>query len=326
MRLEQQASFILGRRLALLVALHFAPRTLQALYADAITQGYVVADDTQSGSGEPPDTWRYSFYADLEVLRAAGLDIYFDRRANLYKWSNSPFGLSLSEEHLAALKLAQQTFSGHTFPYAVQIRSMLAYLSNLLPREQTEKLAKLTAGIYIQLHEAESYEQIDKQMLDRIGTALRTGRQLEFKYLSTKHGEARPHCITPSELLYKDGHVYLTGWRDNTRGVALFRFTRIVPATLHVSGATARQPFVMRHTIMYTLAASVAAGGVSERFADQQVEWQPDGSALVTAHTADLWEAHRVLLSYGQTSRVLAPPELVEMMRVEVEGMTGMYK
>lgn len=327
MRAEQQASFILGRRLALLLMLHFAPRALRVLFADAIAQGYALEEEANEiGSGEPPDTWRYSFYADLEVLRAAGLDIYFDRRANLYKWSNSPFGLSLSEEQLSALKLTQQTFARHTFPYAAQISSLLDYLTGLLPKEQVERLAKLPVGIHIEMDEAESYEQLDRQMLERIGSAMQTRRQVEFEYLSPKHSEARPHCISPGELLYRDGHVYLTGWRDNTRGVALFRMSRILPATLRVSGATARHPFVTAHTIRYILAAPIAAGGVSERFTEQEIEWQPDGSALVTAPTADLWEAHRVLLSYGQTCRVLGPPELVDMMRAEVEGMLNLYK
>ncbi len=50
-------------------------------------------------------------------------------------------------------------------------------------------------------------------------------------------------------------------------------------------------------------------------FADQQVDAHPDGSATVTARITDLFDARRILLSYGENCTVLEPPALVEQMR-----------
>ncbi len=68
-------------------------------------------------------------------------------------------------------------------------------------------------------------------------------------------------------------------------------------------------------SIRYRLSPIIARNGVSQHFSGQEVEHHPDGSATVTASITDLFEARRILLSYGENCTVLEPPKLVEQMR-----------
>lgn len=51
-----------------------------------------------------------------------------------------------------------------------------------------------------------------------------------------------------------------------------------------------------------------------------------DGSALVSAHSSDLWQARQILLRYREHCRVLEPPELVAVMRASVEQLAALYR
>jgi predicted DNA-binding transcriptional regulator YafY len=55
------------------------------------------------------------------------------------------------------------------------------------------------------------------------------------------------------------------------------------------------------------------------------VEPHPDGSATVTAQVTDLFEARRILLSYGANCTVLEPPALVEEMRTIAAALYKIY-
>ncbi len=69
----------------------------------------------------------------------------------------------------------------------------------------------------------------------------------------------------------------------------------------------------------------IARNSVSQHFPGQTVETHTDGSATVTARIPDLFEARRILLSYGENCTVLEPPELVEQMRVVAAEFSKIY-
>ena len=55
------------------------------------------------------------------------------------------------------------------------------------------------------------------------------------------------------------------------------------------------------------------------------MEAHADGSATVTAQIIDLFQARRILLSYGLHCVVLEPPELVEEMRTIAAELYRIY-
>ena len=54
---------------------------------------------------------------------------------------------------------------------------------------------------------------------------------------------------------------------------------------------------------------------------------EPDAAEWVEiqAKVEDLFQAHRVLLAYGELCQAIAPPKLVEMMKTAVSGMNQYY-
>ena len=69
----------------------------------------------------------------------------------------------------------------------------------------------------------------------------------------------------------------------------------------------------------------IARNGVSRHFDAQHVDLHADGSATVTARITDLFDARRILLSYGENCTVLEPPELVKQMRTVAADFSRKY-
>jgi predicted DNA-binding transcriptional regulator YafY len=57
----------------------------------------------------------------------------------------------------------------------------------------------------------------------------------------------------------------------------------------------------------------------------QEIQEHPDGSLTLHLVVGGLCELKRWILGYGKGAVVREPPELVEMMRQEVEGMSEQY-
>jgi predicted DNA-binding transcriptional regulator YafY len=322
---EHFPSLVLGRRLALLIALHHRPHTLTELYQTLNDQGYG-ADDTVPGEtvGRPPDTWMFKLRDDLRDLKALGYEVGFHRKSNCYRWTNSPFRLVLEDEHLAALTLLQRTFSDQTFPRVAEIRAFLDDLVTRLSPEQAHMLDSIPAGLVIQLTELGNYENIDLSTLRSIEAAINARRQLEFDYQSPKHENIVRHCINIESFVFKDGHFYLYGWEAGRSGLRQYRIERIVPGSV-TSAGSAQRLVHYPYRIQYWLAPAIARGGISPRFDNTEAAMQPDGSVVITAETSDLWEAHKVLLGYGAQARAVAPPALVDLMREAVRCMGSLY-
>jgi predicted DNA-binding transcriptional regulator YafY len=262
--------------------------------------------------------------ADLNDLKALGYEVGFDRKRNHYYWANSPFGLALDDAQLAALDLLRRTFANQTFPRVAEIRALLDSLVARLPAEQARALDRLPPRLAIHLPEIRSDPAPHPHTLQAIEAALKAHRQLEFAYQSPKNIETVRHCITIESFVAKDSHVYLYGWETGSSELKQFRCERIVPYTAR-SAASAQRGIHYPYQIAYRAAPELARGGVSPRFDNMQIEPQPDGGALVRADTANLWEAHKILLSYGQLVYVLSPPALVALMRQAVSEMARLY-
>ncbi|MDQ2806423.1 MAG: WYL domain-containing protein [Chloroflexota bacterium] len=273
----------------------------------------------------PPATWRYSLQLDLEDLRALGYDVGYDQKVARYRWRASPFGLQLEDSHLAALAHLRHTFADQTLPQVQEIRSLLDHLVTCLPPAGRKRLSKIPIEIIIRVDEVSDYATIDSNILRVISNALHLQRQIEFDYCSPRHGQTLRHCVSPSPLVLKNGHVYLHGYKDGDTKQLTFRLEHIVPKTIVCIKRSARPAIIHTQAISYWLSAEIARGGVSPRFLQHQATVQSDGSAIVNAITANLWEAHKILLTYGAGCRVLTPPALVDLIREAILKMVQFY-
>lgn len=358
---QKEPPLVLERRIRILQLLVEEPRTAREL-ADAL--GLIDVSEGEIGSGPEPrrgdgdegiegawDTadgrgrrgtnnkrkahipaWRHTLYEDTEVLRSMGFDVRFNFFSRKYEWRNAPapFYLHLSDSQLLALIRVWRTFEESKMPFADGIRDLVNAIISRLPAgtaEQVER-AKAKPDLVIQLHEVSDYTNLDPDLLTQIRGALRRGYQLELKYRSPQHDKAVTHLVTllpESPLVYKRGHVYLPAHKQGKPNITYFRLDRMVPGSVKTRPIPAEEGNVPSVKVCYWLDAELVRGGSATLFPGAQVDMQPDGSAVVTAYTTDLWEARLMLLSYGAGCKVLEPYQLVKDVQAEVLKMARHY-
>jgi len=182
-------------------------------------------------------------------------------------------------------------------------------------------------GISIDLHETTDYHTADAHNIQRIELAIERSQQLKFAYRSLREGKEHVHVIEPQPLVFERGHVYLNGWSPEYGKTLRFRLDYILPGSADVLPTRIAQsrPSPVSYVLRYQLSAVIARNSVSRHFSDQVVESHPDGSATVTARITDLFDARRILLSYGENCTVLEPPALVEQMRKVAADFSKKY-
>jgi predicted DNA-binding transcriptional regulator YafY len=80
------------------------------------------------------------------------------------------------------------------------------------------------------------------------------------------------------------------------------------------------------YTVELLIANEIGTYALERRWHDtQKVEQRKDGSVFVQFTTTQMPEVLRWVLGQGHTVKALNPPELVGMVKDEVEKMRGMY-
>ncbi len=314
MQSESVAGRATRRRKALLALLHQGPQRndeiIAALDRDHHWQ-YDEADDPETIARKQ----QYQFRRDLRALRL-DYQIDYDDKEKRYVLLDTPFGLALSQKHLAAFALVLDTFHKKTIPYAHDVQDLLSFMMSRLPEEQQRAIVEKRRALNIELSERTDYSELDPTTLTEIERAILRGQQLAFVYRSPSKGEEVRHVIEPQPLRYKDGHVYLYGWSIDYEKELQFRLDYILPGTANMLRKTVMRtrPSARTYVLRYHLTPIIARNSVSQHFPEQDIELHADGSATITAKIGNLFEARQILLRYGENCTVESPPELLELM------------
>ncbi len=241
--------------------------------------------------------------------------------------------LDLPDDQLQTLHLLADltdTLPAHMRDSMTQLLTQL--ISLLPPARRTPRLDE--AGE--QIVTPRSVTDLDRTLLRRIRRAV-GHQQLQFQYCSTftTTDDGIAHRVAPYGLLVRDGHLYLDAdclWADSPAWQARalrYRLDRIVPESLQVLPDVV-PPLRLNmptYELRYELTPAVARRrDVALHFVDSQVDYRDDGSALVTAIIDDLWHARLTLLRYGANCRVLAPSELITLMRETARDLAALYE
>lgn len=315
MQIESVTERAVRRRKALLTLLHKGPQSYDDLIA-ALDRAQLFLYDREDEPEVIARQQRYQFRRDLRTLRLH-YQIEFDKKNKAYSLLETPFGLSLSQKHVAAFALALHTFQNMTIPYTHDVQDLFAFLLSRLPDDQQKAIIEQRRAINIEFHEKTDYSQLDPSTLNEIEKAILRGQQLEFTYRSPRQGKAIRHVIEPRPLQAKNGHIYLYGWSIDYQKDLHFRLDYILPETAKMLHTRVAQSHPSRPTYLlrYRLTPAIARNSVSEQFPEQEVEKHPDGSATVTAKVDDLFEVRQIMLKYGENCTVESPPELIEQLR-----------
>lgn len=322
------------RALALLKRLMQAPASGDALMK------YVEA--TLPGAYPPGDSAREAaFKHDREHLRdRLGVDFHFDRQERLYLLDNpGPFGaLDLGENSLRGLGVLARNF-GNGLGEQVDIRALLDELLARLPVETRRLLENQPESRVMGVRQFVDQGSLASRVWETVRKAVETRRKLSFHYLSPRYRNQKPVYfeVSPLHLKYQEGHWYLRAWMLKREPQEFpggepeyirFRVTYIQEdEALKVWPTVFAERFRTppRYLVHYELAPEIGRGEISHHFAEMKISRRADGSAEVRGFTDDVWEAGRLLLSYGEGCLALGGPELRREMERRVAGMARKY-
>jgi predicted DNA-binding transcriptional regulator YafY len=241
--------------------------------------------------------------------------------------------LDLPDAELEALAFLTATFADSPLPNNAQVSSLLGRVAGLLPANRQELLQRSPA--YPHVEQPAAGDAAAAKMLATLKRAIRRG-QVAFEYRSSLVPGAAPvrHRVAPYDIIYRDGHTYLDAFcyecpiGELVNRYNLYRLDRIVAGTLKLLPTQLPPGEIPRrlHQLRYWLSPQVAKlRDIARWFPESKVEFYDDGSALVSAQAGDLWQARQILLRYREHCRVLAPPELIAMMRDSITRMAALY-
>ncbi|HUN34177.1 MAG TPA: WYL domain-containing protein [Trebonia sp.] len=179
----------------------------------------------------------------------------------------------------------------------------------------------------------------DREMAERLGTALAEGHRVRMRYYVPGRDEATERDVDPMRLLAVDGRTYLEGWCHRAEGVRLFRLDRVLDLT--VLDEPSRVPesaepvdvdaglFRPSPTdVLVVLDVSPVARWVAEYYPCESVTPAPDGPegwTRVSLRTPDTGWVARLALRLGGDGRVISPPELQAEVRQSARAALAQY-
>lgn len=282
---------------------------------------------------------RRAFERDLDNLRnRLNVDIPpWDRELRAYYLLDAgPFAqFDLTDDVLTSVAFLLETFGPDNGAYEI-MQPLLDFLEKNLASQQLRRLDRNTDPLRLNLSRLDE-GIISSVVWEKVRYAVKQRRVIEFNYLSPRHSHSEPrrHRIEPFEIRFERGHYYLRGYCirwQNPEGYEggnrwfSYRLDHILSQKFDLLSNRVQPRSQRLLPLRYKIAPRLWRGGVTHHF-EEMVIGHPDSSGWVEiqAKVEDLFQAHRVLLAYGELCQAVAPDELVEMMKTAVSGMSQIY-
>lgn len=324
------------RTLALLQRLLRGPATAEELIASVLeTAGREAYPQRDSAR-------RAAFKHDRENLRnRLGVDYSYDQRLKTYTLSDpGPYGrIALSEAGLRGLSLLSRDLSNGIGGRA-DFRPLLDEIVVRLSPEARRQLENRAETISLDVRQDVDRGIIPERVWECVHRATEKHQKLSFHYASPRYenGQQVYYEVAAQRVVYRDGRWYLRAWslyRRDVKGseswaAAYLRFRlnyilddeklRVWPTVLP---AEYHQP--PRFLVHYLLKPEIGWGEISYHFEEMQITHNPNGSAEVRGFTDDIWEAGRLMLSYGEGCIVLGGVEVLREVERQLIEMARNY-
>lgn len=169
-----------------------------------------------------------------------------------------------------------------------------------------------------------------------VRAAVRGLRALSIEYYSASRDTLSSRIVDPIRVVLVGDHSYLEAWSREAEGVRLFRFDRIVEATVLDDAADPPRPAVQAppDTSLFdadpalpaaTLRVAPTASWMLEYYPMRVLRQLPGGHCeAAMTYASDEWMA-RLLLGFGADVRVLAPEALAERVHAAATAALAAY-
>lgn len=268
--------------------------------------------------------------------------VVFDRKRRSFVYADPGYHvpwLPVEGKDLFAIGVAMkvlQLYEGT--PAADDLREVYARLSEFMPPEIRIRPSTLMERLTIH---PQPIRLVDPTVWKTVADALREKTALLVDYRKPGQEPQRrtvePYAMLlfgqdwllaardPDDLVVKTFYVNRIERAEATR--ALYAIPRDFDAAKHFGDSIGIWVGGERFAFRVRLSAEVAAWSAEVRWHPKQKATRcPDGSLVLELPAGSLWEARRFVLSFGRHARALAPPELVEDVKRELEEAAKSYR
>lgn len=279
---------------------------------------------------------------DIDFMRDRFSAPIVSTKAKGYYYTDADWRLPtipLSQGELFALALGARMLSAYAgSAYQVELEGAIARLAERLPEQSWVDLQQLAEqNVLLRVGAELNLKPAIWQCLE---LACQQKRRVWMRY-GTPGKEVSERELDPYVLHFSRNNPYVTGWCHLRQEVRWFRVDRI--QSIESRTKTFEIDATFDREAHFADAFQHEVGGIPQVMAiwfdgptapyirerrwhpTQQIAEQPDGSLILRFVVRGLNEVKRWVLFYGQGARALEPPELVAMVRAEVDGMQQQY-
>ncbi|MBU0480605.1 MAG: WYL domain-containing protein [Proteobacteria bacterium] len=280
---------------------------------------------------------------DIDYLKhQMDAPIEYDQQKHGYFYTEETYKLpaiSISESDLFAICVARKALKQHeNTPVYRKLVSVFRKIEQSLPDKVSVEPSWVDDRMSVL---QERGTDIDPATWDKVAEALHHNRRLRLSYLKPGDTAEEEREIDPYHVVNFQGEWYVAGFCHRRRDIRIFALSRIKAAE------TLKAHFTIPDDFSFARFAGHHFGifrgekdhRVEIHFAQKHTpyvlerEWHPeqsithadDGSVTLSFTSNHLFEVKRWILSWGSGVRVLAPPELVDAVRLELEEALQAY-
>ncbi|MGB9739951.1 MAG: WYL domain-containing protein [Chloroflexus aggregans] len=282
-----------------------------------------------------------AIYQDLAYLRERiNAPLAYSRQHRGYYYRNPTWVLpafQIGEGELLSFLLSielSQRYLGTVF--VAPLRNLLNQLQNYqISINPNDFLTHLT-------FQPGAVAPVDPALLHDVNVCIREQYPLAITYFTASRREYRDRVIEPYHLYFARGDLYVIAYDHLRREFRQFALCRIKRWQVQSQQRFQRDPTFdaaayLRHAFVsevggrpVTVAVAFdrdQAPYIRERqwHPTQRIEELPDGGLILRFESGALGEIKRWVLGYGSQARVLAPPELVQMVAAELQQAAAQY-
>ena len=258
---------------------------------------------------------------DIRALRELGNVIDVDKQAHVYSLQEKPF-LHMTDNEVRTLSVIRDTFEALT-PISLDALPVLEMIASALT-EQQRHIFDRQVPISILLKPAADYRSY-LEIIHLLTTAIEKERKVRFIYPALDNGKPITHIgVEPYEIQFFDRQFYFIGFSPQASKIMEFRIDRTKEIELMPGKANRyRKRATLEFT--YRLSQHIARSGVSQRFLNQRITPQEDGSVIVRAEGYSEFRIIQDMLRYGEQAEIIDPSYLRKKMAQVVQAMSVIY-
>lgn len=157
--------------------------------------------------------------------------------------------------------------------------------------------------------------------------ALRAHQSVMFTYKAAGQEPRQHDRVELQQLVLRDGHLYADAYDKQREHQRTYRVDRIMPGSIVMLPFYQGEPRTSKGiTVRLRLLPPLSSGEISRRLEEQRIIDQlPDGSAIIEGRARTLFEARRLVLSYGPLAEALEPAVLRQHLADDIRAMAALY-